>query len=525
MMEFDVLDSLKKKIKPQDKLCFLFTCIFGVITHFYVMTNKLPNWDEINTINSYGSGDFLGRWFLRYVHKIGGSASMPAVHGFLAVVFIAMAACIVLSILKLKSTTSAILIGLMMVTFPSVISNMTFMFMTHTSSLTILFLCFAVYVMRRFKWGAVLSTVIFICSMGIYQSYISIAITLILMGLLFDLFRGGEVKTIVIEGIKAAGSLILSVAIYIPICYYYYPAMKEEAYGGISQMGQINIMEVPVMIARCYKRILEYFIWKPYAFVSDTMQFSNIAICIIGIFLFVYLIYKKGIYKDKIKVTLVIFIAALLPFAAAFVYFMAPDAPFSMLMLYAYVFIYVLAIGMLELSVKNTKKRKKMIQCIAIITVIVTMLSAHGNYILANRAYLRMQISYERVTSYFNRIITRVEGMEGYQYGENVAILGEFYYVNNPSPVEIPILNSEDLRELSGVALENGLITSGVRDNFIRTYIGFEMGNVTSEAKDEIINTKEFQNMAVFPAEGSIQKVNGIWVVKLCEMEPDYLKK
>ena len=123
----------------------------------------------------------------------------------------------------------------------------------------------------------------------------------------------------------------------------------------------------------------------------------------------------------------------------------------------------------------------------------------------------------QRVNNYFNRILTSVEAQEGYVNGDEVTFIGNFYYKENPSVVEFDFMDSESLRELSGVALENGLMTSGARDNFIRHYVGFNMADLSEGDKEKIAETEAFQNMPVYPATGSIQKLDNIWVVKLCE--------
>ncbi len=110
-----------------------------------------------------------------------------------------------------------------------------------------------------------------------------------------------------------------------------------------------------------------------------------------------------------------------------------------------------------------------------------------------------------------------VERTEGYENGDSIEILGEFYYRDNPSTVEVDILDSESLRELDGVALENGLITTSVRDNFIKMFVGYDMADLRFEDKEAIMETEEYKNMAVYPKEGCVQKIHDIWVVKMCE--------
>ena len=78
-------------------------------------------------------------------------------------------------------------------------------------------------------------------------------------------------------------------------------------------------------------------------------------------------------------------------------------------------------------------------------------------------------------------------------------------------------MDSEDLRTFSGIALENGMITSGARDNFIRYYVGFNVLKLSEDEKKKIAETQEFKEMPDYPSEGSIRKIDNVWVVKLCE--------
>lgn len=522
-MNYDLLKSWKNRVPKHIWLCFITGVLTGWLTHFYMLTHKLPNWDEANNLTSYGSGDYLGRWFLKYIHPLGSSYSMPAVHGMLFIIFLSLSACLVLAILDLHTTTAAILVPALMVTFPSVACTMTFMFMAHTSGMAIFMICLAVYLLRKYKWGWLPCAVLLICSLGVYQSYISIAIALMLMGMISDMLSGKDFVTTVKRGILCVVVLFAAVGIYMWLCHVFYPNIDNETYGGIGNMGNIAVSQMPRLIARCYKRFLEYFIWKPFAFMSKTMQQMNILTCVLAVVFGIYHIVKGKMYRRALDCILYCILCLFMPLAVAFVYFMAPDAPFSMVMLYAYVMIYITVIMLWEKAISYWQKEQSIkwrgivSRVLAWAMVLCIMVSCYCNYLISNTAYMRMEISYERVTSYFNRIIERVEATDGFQNGDKVAMLGEFYYLDNPSPAELGGFYTEQLRTMDGVALENGLITSGVRNNFIETFIGFDMTNLSETEKNEIMESQIYQQMPVYPAEGSIRKIEDIWIVKLCE--------
>lgn len=523
-MKFDLIAQLYKKVPGHTRICFVSGVIIGWLTHFYMLTNKFPNWDDANNIDAFGSGDYLGRWFLKYIHPLGGKYSIPAVHGFLLILCIAVSACLIMEILQMKSVTSAVLTAAVLETFPSVVSTMTFMFMAHTSGIGILMVTLAVYLLRKYRYGWLPCAVSLICVLGIYQSYISFAITLMLLGMIADIFHGKKFPEILKEGIVCVLVLGAGVLVYMKLSHVIYPNLDNETYGGVGNMGQIAVGEMPILIGRCYKRFLEYFLWKPFAFVSRTAQAANMITCVLAAALFLYLVITRKLYQNILTFLVLILLCGFVPLAAAFIYFMAPEVTYSMLMLYAYALIYVTVLALLEYCMEDwqgkpvsARWRNGMRYAAVTVTVCTVFVSSYTDYLLTNRAYLRTNFAAERVQQYFNRVIARVENTEGYEEGDHVKILGEFYYKDNPSTAEIDILDSEDLRQLDGVALENGLVTTGVRDNFIRMFVGYDLVDMSSGERDAIMETAEYKNMPVYPQDGCVQRIQDIWVVKMCE--------
>lgn len=513
-----------EKIK-RIRFCFISGIIAGLLTHFYMLTHKLPNWDDINNFASWGQGRDVGRWFLQYIDPLGGRWSVPAVHGVLAILCLSAAACVITKTLELKRRSSMVLIVLTIVTFPSVAGTMFFMFTVHTYGLAVLFMCLSVYLMRRLKYGYFFSIILIVICLATYQAYISFAIGLMLISMLADMLNGKkDGKETLKTGIKYIVVLLVSVGLYMILCRIYYPHISEETYGGVGQMGQIPLMQIPRLIGRCYKRFLEYFLYKPASYVSSVMQTANILICIGIGGLFVYCFAAKRSYKDRLRGILIVLTAGLIPFALAFIYFMAPDAPYSILMTYSYVLIYTVAVMLLETALDHWQEKesagrnvRRVQKGIVIVISLSILTEVYTGYLITNEAYFRSSIAYERTTAFFNRILANVEQQEGFAYGDKVALLGEFYYVDNPSPIEINLMEDDKFREMSGVVLENGLLTSGVRDNFIRMYIGFALPAISDAEKEQIMETAVFQAMPSYPTAGCIKKIGDVWVVKLCD--------
>ncbi len=514
-MESDVLYSVFGKIKKTSWICFFSGIVFGWITHFYMLTHKLPNWDDIMCIDNFGSGAQLGRWFLKYIYQFGGKWSVPALHGMIGIILLSISACFIMEIFRLKSVTAAVLVPLLMLTFPSVASNMTFMFMMHTSALAILMLCIAVYLARRYRYGVFGCAVLLIFVLAIYQSYIAFAIALLIFGLMFDVFYEEKTgKQVFWEGVKYVAMLGISVFVYMQLCWIIYPNLVNETYGGVGEMGNIAVSQMPRLILRCYKRVLDFFVLKPFDFMSEWTHRLNILVCILVAALFVFVIVKKQFYKRKLESIMLVLLAFFAPLAMAFVYFMAPEVDYSMLMLYAYVLVYICLLALWE-QTQGLWRNKVIQHTIAWLTVGVLFLTAYQNYLVTNEAYFRMDIAFQRTVAYYQRIFARVEETEGYQYGDELFIAGDFYYVDNPSPVERVPMEDDRYREFSGIAMENGLITSGVRNHFVETYLGMQMPEIEAERKEQILSSEEYQNMPIYPAQGCVKKIQDVWVIRL----------
>ncbi len=522
----DVFERIRKIIPNNVKNCFISGVIIGLITHFYMLTHKIPNWDDISQINDIGLTDEIGRWMLEPLWNIARKASNPAINGMLLIVFISIAACFVILSLEIETTTASILIPAIMITFPSVTGVLYFMFTAHIYALGVLLFCLSCYLIKKFKYGFIPAGICIILALAIYQPFVSFAISLMILMLILEAIRGQGFKSLVKKGFIYAGTLAASTVLYIVISRVFFLNVENEKYGGVNEMGQMAIADIPKNFGRVYKRVLEYFITKPFTYVTKGMHILNILACLLVVIMFLLCVIELKLWKKKLELGFVCLMMFFVPFSIGFVYFMAPQAPFSTLMLYAYAMLFVLAIALAEVvfKVNNGKEKSpsKFMKAIqvggGIITAVVMILIVYGNYLLDSQAYFRSSIAVERITNYYNRIISKVEDMDEYEVGERVAILGEFYYKTNPAPVEIRLFDDdESYRELDGVVLENGLITSGVRNNFIRTYLGFNPGRVSDDERKAIIEAEEYKEMPTYPKEGSIQKIGDIWVVKLCE--------
>lgn len=505
----DIIQKLLGKIPRRIKVCFSSGLFFGFMTHMVMLTHKLPNWDDLGNFNAFGSGGEFGRWFLRFLHPLSGIWSNPWINGSLTIIILSVAFCFFYEGLELKSVTSAVLFPMIFMTFPSLAATMTYMFMIDFCAVSICLSSISFYLIRKRSYGFLWGIIPLVFSLGIYQSHICFTISVMLMALFIDAVKAENTfRQLMKRGFSYAFTLIASIVLYYIIAILRFPMLTATEQNGIGSMGHISLLRLPKLIVKAYLRFAKYFFFGGYSFQDSFMHICNILFFIVLIILFVLVIQKKEIYKDKGNFVFSLLCVILFPLGMSFVDIMAPDANFSMLMLYQYAFFYA---AFLVLYEQLLEFRQKFSQLISLAGIILLLLTDYGDYVITNEAYFRMEMAYERVYSYINRIIVKVESMEDYHAGDSIVLVGVF----DQESMNGYLMDEEKFYDFSGVAMEYGLMTPGARENFIRIFLGSQMEYTSDELLAEIKSSPEFQEMSVYPTDQSIKKIGSRWIVRI----------
>ncbi len=514
-----ILDQLVRKISKNQQLCFFSGLLFGFLTHLFMMTNKLSNWDDLSNFNSYGVGGELGRWVLRFIHPLAGKLSNPWINGSMAILLISITCVMLYGILRLETRMAAVLLPMIFMTFPSLCSTMTFMFTVDLYAIGLFLAVLAVWLSLQWKWGFLPAMGPLILSLGIYQAYICFTISLLLIRWLQDEIRDSEenkkckVKETLCRGLRYVIMLGAGVLIYIIIAHLRYPLLSQETHNGVGNMGKINPLRVPVYCAKAYLRLIRYFLLGSYSFQTGFVKVMNIAAVILLVVMMAVVLYRVKILQDKLRGLWTLFLLLALPVALSFIDVMSPDAYFSMLMIYQFCLVYVLLLCLGEKLEKDEKGKNMAGRFLSLAGILVVLATGYSDYIITGEAYFRMKLSYERVYSYFERMITRVENQPGYDAEDKLIILGSF----DEETINDFSLEEERFYDLSGVALEYGLITSGTRERFLQIYLGKTAENSMDENAQSIRDSQEYKTMSDYPSDGCIKKIGDTWVVRISE--------
>lgn len=507
------VEKIKQKIENlYDKYSFMFiiTILLGLITHAFVLTNKLVNHDELSATFSKGATFVSGRWGLEYIKYIFPNFSMPWYNGILMIILIAFAACFVIKILNVKSKLKQAIIGGIMITFPTITSTLTYMFTSSSYGLAILLSVICVYFATKTdkKINIFLSITCLVLSLGLYQAYISFTTTLFVIVLIQKCMdKNLKFKEIIMEAIKFVVILIISLALYMiitKICNMI-SGISLGTYQGTNEMGHVTLVSIVKGIIYSYQTLLLAVIktWNGITIGKILKLFYLIILTINGIYI---LLNYNEVRKESIKKGLLFLgLCLILPVAMNMLYILNANVDMHSLMVYGMCMIFILPVILCDniLLKKSIKTIQKSVYIILIIVIF--------QYItLANECYLKLQLAYENNYAFYSTLVTRIESTPGFDKNSKVTFIGGY---------KGEMLNDMNeyfghLDYLVGVNSNLDLISAYTNQNFINLYIGIELPYASDEERSNIANLEELKEMNVYPYDGSIKKIGDIIVVK-----------
>ena len=244
----------------------------------------------------------------------------------------------------------------------------------------------------KFKWlGLAISAILMVLGFAVYQPNVSIAISVTLIALFMEGLRCTPSNKIIKKGLIYAATLSISTFVYIKLSHIIYPNIDSTEYAGVGQMGKISLADIPQNLVRPYLRVMDFFILKPQGYITPQMRVLNLVVVALIVIEFAYCIIAiKKKWIDRLLLALLLF---LLPLALGFVRFMAPEAPFSTLMIYSYAMVYVFLIALSEeISLASVEKKMlyKVTKMSFSVSALIVALVCIFSYFIDAQAYFRM---------------------------------------------------------------------------------------------------------------------------------------
>ncbi|MFM1581053.1 glucosyltransferase domain-containing protein [Helcococcus bovis] len=500
------------------KIAFTSTIIIGLICHIYMMTNKWVNLDDIVQLVDNMDRTTSGRWFLQFPAAISSEFSMPWLNGFLTIFYTAIMSCLVVSMFNINSKINTILISGILVTFPTLGSLMPFMNSQDAYQFGAMLAGLAAFLLVKYEKGFIFSSILLTLSLGIYQTYLGYAAGLIILYIIIELFtKKDNFKEMIILLCKTAISFIVALAMYLIISRGIFGHLLVD-YKGLDTMGSLPINKIHTIIFSAYKGMFNFFIGKEFNYHFVFMPYLFVFAFLLTIYLFVYIAKTSKISKEKWG--LLTFLILVFPIAINVIYIMSWQAGVMLRMLYGYTVVFILPLVLIDYVLKISDEFKishKIPQLVYYAVAVLTLtsfLSVYNNIYVTNKTYFKVGLTNENSNAYGNRIISRIEAVDGYTEKTQIVFWG------NPDS-RTWFTEKIDTRDVEPFIIANHLTRLYSFIYYPVRFLGFQNPiKDYDEINEENKHLKDMMNaLPNYPAKDSIQMINDTIYIKFKNLD------
>ncbi|MCL2544402.1 MAG: glucosyltransferase domain-containing protein [Clostridia bacterium] len=515
-----------KRIPAHIKITFFAAVVIGFLTHTFMLTNKLVNHDDVEQLfHTMHYAIESGRWLLWLPAAFSTSWAMPWVNGVLGILYLAVAACFIAALLRIKTPLYCVLLAALMVTFPAIAATFAYMNCADAYFFAVMLNCMAAYFTVRYRFGFCAGALLLACGLGIYQAYFSVAAGLFVAVLILDLLRGEGAKRTLLRGALYAGTLAAAMAAYF-VMVRLTAGDNLTSYQGINEMGRIRPSHLPILVRRAYEGVSHYFVDNRYSDHFPAMRYLFLILGAASVGLFGWLVARKKTYRNLGGFLLLCLLAVLFPLACNLVFIMQGVAFYPhLLMIYGLILLPVFCLALLQRTGEEINKGAKpsrgnhIVAGVSWVVALSLALSAFGNWTRSNQAYFKLHLVYEQGYAYSNTLLTRIQHAEGYTGEEEIVFVGV-------PQVRYAVKPVWDLYGMTGIP--DTLMQMHTYVDFLRYYLGNAQQIVrpSQQRLAEMGLAEIVEGMPLYPEEGSILRAEGRIVVRFStyeQMTPDML--
>lgn len=484
--------------------------VFGLMAHGFVFSNKYINHDEIYNLFGKGATIDSGRWALGALDSIFPNYSMPWIYGILTVLLIGVGICLILHIFNIQNKALQILLAGCIVVSPIWTGTFSFMFTSSSYGVAFLMAAFSVLLLRKpkpFCWILALGCGIF--SVAIYQAYIAIIASLLVLALIQDLLLEEDLLRMLRRGFFYVGFLILTLGLYYIAAQAVMILKHVEFNQYAAERNSFDLSALPRNIVLAYTQFFSALVTGEYALVpllfNQKLHLFAIAACCV---LLVVLFFAKKMALPRVLFTLAM--VSVFPLAANCMYLFTPAAAVHTLVLCGFMSIYVAFAVFANLCLCLIPERKHLELCRQItLNLLLFALSAIiiCNTYFANEAYLQLHLQYENTYAFYTSLLSDIRENPEFDEDTKLAVIGDWKY---PDYFFRKFDFSYDLfGYLCATPSEYSM------DRFLEYYIGFQIPFASYEEVTQIQNSEAYLQMPEYPYYGSIQMFGDTIVVKL----------
>ncbi len=520
-------------LKKNTNITFISAFVFGLVVNLFGLINTVHNYDDIAVLPfGFGTSVTSGRYILGALggiyHLLFGSYNLPFLNGTICLIFVALAAKCLVSIFDIKSKKICVGVGLLFAVFPATTSILFFKFTSIYYGFALYLSVLSAKILIKSKRGFILSVLLNVLSLGIYQAYLPLTVTILLVYLIkraidkhdetfMSAFKTGMYYCLTIVVSLVLYKLILDATIF--VCNYFIENQPEliaafangetvdklslNSYQGINEMGKITL---PQLFSSIIMSIKSFFLLpiNDYCSLAQTfvLKISYALLYLFSVAIIIYTIVKKRKKAGIVAITALMWL--LYPIAVNLIVIMCPASDIYTLMVYS--FIMVISTPLLLWESMPEFNRKKVFDASKKSITIIFSLIIFSYSVLLNLNYSKMYFYTRQAENYANSIVTQVRMTEGFDTSKKWVFVGK---INDKL-----LKNDWDNVPSYGIPrTTQDMLNMYSRTSWFSNYIGYDIP-WANDKTNEIKKTDEFKAMPCWPDEGSIKVIDKYVVVK-----------
>ena len=482
---------------------------FGVVFHGYCFLNGNFSHDSLYSLYEESPELMIsvGR-FLRPIYRLlRGNFTLPVINGFLSLIFLSLAAWFILDILGIRSKGLTVLsCGILVGNTTVALTNATFLHDADAYALALVLAVLGVWVSRREKGRFWLSTLLYFCSLGIYQAYIDCAIYLVLMLALLALLDGDGVKKVYALAFRRLLAVAAAMILYF-LATKLVPAITgiraNRGYNTVYSLSELDLKSLWERAVNFFRAEAVWF-YSPDARLNRLIFAVNVAFVLLAAWLIIGKLRQDN--RGRGVCWAAAGIVAAIPFGMNAITLLSNL--YHALTIYSFFLSYLLVFALAERAGKWTLPEKR-VQWARRLCGILAAVFLFDSCIYAQEIYLEKEMVSDATLSLMTRVLNRAEQTEGYVLGQTpIAIIGRLRF--SQLQTERPGMPSP----ANGMGYSYATTYFETYEKYISYYLGYPAVFLRGPRLLELEETQTVQQMPEFPAAGSILMVEDVLVVK-----------
>lgn len=403
--------------------------VVGLLAHGYCMTNIMFTHDGLDAIvSNEASGQIahkigIGRITQPLYYALRAYLAAPYLLVALALLWLSLANYFILGLFDIKGKwLSMLLSGLLMTSASFTLTCASYIHECDSYALAFCLSSLAVWLSLKRRPYAYLSPLCLAAAIGLYQAFISVAITLYMLLLIEQLIKGKGAKVLIWQSVQYLAWLISALCLYMAVTKLVWICMPETALNAShSVQSTLDSPDFAAMIlnGKAYVRFFYRF------FVPETYHVVAISVLNILLFIFTAVPMLSLCVRNKIQRgswVLLFLLLLMLPVGMNVCEFVSSSNGHS-LMTYAYSLVYLMPI-LVWRECSASSRQAMALTCYKLMLAMVIF----SNVIDANHLYLHKRLSYQNGMAELTRMLKEIEGTEGYQMNQT-----EVVFVGDPA--------------------------------------------------------------------------------------------